>query len=100
MGNKKIPQSVIDTNIKEQMEDLYIQCGDLVEKGKLKEALESVFTFIRSCNKYFDEEKPWNPSFLLKRRYNDLRALTLEGERFTDISNISICKDSASQLPM
>ncbi|CAN7657094.1 methionine--tRNA ligase [Paenibacillus sp. LjRoot56] len=56
----KIPQSVIDTNIKVQMEELYIQCGDLVEKGKLKEALESVFAFIRSCNKYFDNEKPWN----------------------------------------
>jgi methionyl-tRNA synthetase len=25
----------------------------------LKEALGSIFAFIRSCNKYFDEQKPW-----------------------------------------
>lgn len=56
----KIPHGVIDINIKDQIEDLYIRCGELIENGKLKEALETVFAFIRSCNKYFDEQKPWN----------------------------------------
>ncbi|SDN67193.1 methionyl-tRNA synthetase [Paenibacillus sp. yr247] len=55
----KIPNGAIDIKIKPQIEELYILCGDLIEHGRLKEALETVFAFIRSCNKYFDEQKPW-----------------------------------------
>jgi methionyl-tRNA synthetase len=33
--------------------------GRLVEEGKFKEALEVVFAYVRSSNKYFDEHKPW-----------------------------------------
>jgi methionyl-tRNA synthetase len=55
----RIPNGTVDIQIKRQIEKLYILCGDLIEKGRLKEALETVFSFIRGCNKYFDEQKPW-----------------------------------------
>ncbi len=39
--------------------DLYQKAGALIEKGRLKEALELIFVYIRQANKYFDEQKPW-----------------------------------------
>jgi methionyl-tRNA synthetase len=38
---------------------LYPSVGKLIEQGDLKEALDVIFGFIRSANKYFDEEQPW-----------------------------------------
>ncbi|MBD0379917.1 methionine--tRNA ligase [Paenibacillus sedimenti] len=55
----RVPNGVMEIQIKLQIEELYTICGSLIEKGRLKEALETVFAFIRSCNKYFDEQKPW-----------------------------------------
>ncbi|KRF09918.1 methionine--tRNA ligase [Paenibacillus sp. Soil787] len=55
----RIPNGAIDIKIKLEVEELFTLCGDLIEQGRLKEALETVFAFIRSCNKYFDEQKPW-----------------------------------------
>jgi methionyl-tRNA synthetase len=55
----RIPNGAVDIKIKRQIEELYIFCGELIGKGRLKEALGSIFAFIRSCNKYFDEQKPW-----------------------------------------
>ncbi len=49
----------MDDSIQQTIKELYIFSGELIKQGKLKEALESIFSFIRSCNKYVDEQKPW-----------------------------------------
>lgn len=55
-----IPDAHVDVTIRDQLNDLYVHVGQLIEESKLKEALETVFTFVRSSNKYFDERKPWS----------------------------------------
>lgn len=57
--NSKIPVGEIDNNIKEEIDRLYNSIGSLIEQGNLKGALESIFEFIRSMNKYFDVNAPW-----------------------------------------
>jgi methionyl-tRNA synthetase len=54
-----VPESQMDDNIKENILELYNQAGKLIEEGKLKAALETIFYFIRNSNKFFDERKPW-----------------------------------------
>jgi len=38
---------------------LYSGVGKFIEQGNFKEALDTIFAFIRTANKYFDEEQPW-----------------------------------------
>ncbi len=38
---------------------LYIDIGLLIEQGKFKEAVDGIFAYIRTANKYFDTEQPW-----------------------------------------
>jgi methionyl-tRNA synthetase len=38
---------------------LYPIVGSLIEHGCIKEALDTIFAFVRTANKYFDEEQPW-----------------------------------------
>ena len=55
----RIPEGQCNLEIKQELTGLYIIVGDLIEQGYFKDALEKVFSFIRSANKYFDEEQPW-----------------------------------------
>ncbi|GIP34177.1 methionine--tRNA ligase [Paenibacillus sp. J2TS4] len=55
----RIPSGRMDERIKSELLNLYSQTGRRIETGKLKEALEGVFAFIRGANKFFDERKPW-----------------------------------------
>jgi methionyl-tRNA synthetase len=57
--NSKIPNGEVAINIKEEISSLYNVIGNHIEQGNLKAALEKVFEFIRSMNKYFDENAPW-----------------------------------------
>lgn len=57
--NSRVPEAAPDSNIIEALNSLYLFTGNAIEKGNLKEALEGIFSFIRSANKYFDEEQPW-----------------------------------------
>lgn len=41
------------------IEELYLKAGLLIEGGQFKEALELIFSEVRKANKYFDEQKPW-----------------------------------------
>ncbi|QFG00647.1 methionine--tRNA ligase [Psychrobacillus glaciei] len=54
-----ISSGVINIEIKEKMESLYDIVGGLIESGHFKQAIDQVFDFIRSANKYFDAEQPW-----------------------------------------
>lgn len=55
----KVPKGECNSNIKESIVNLYPTVGSLIEQGDFKDAIEAVFSFIRSANKHFDEEQPW-----------------------------------------
>ncbi|HBA02981.1 MAG TPA: methionine--tRNA ligase [Clostridium sp.] len=57
--NSKVPKGKVEESIKSTIEELYKNIGENIEEGNLKSAIERIFTFIRSINKYFDEEMPW-----------------------------------------
>lgn len=53
------PDGNINGKIKNKVEKLYHEIGSLIEEGHFKQALESIFEFIRGANKYFDAQQPW-----------------------------------------
>ncbi|MFJ7936541.1 methionine--tRNA ligase [Sporosarcina sp. NPDC096371] len=55
----QISTGEIDVAIEGSIEQLYVRVGKLIEEGHFKQALDGVFEFIRSANKYFDHEQPW-----------------------------------------
>lgn len=55
----KVPGGQCNPVILHSMLQLYPKVGRLIEEGSLKDALETVFSFIRSANKFFDEQQPW-----------------------------------------
>ncbi|MDQ0113991.1 methionine--tRNA ligase [Paenibacillus harenae] len=54
-----VPEGNLSEEWKRTIEDLYLKSGALIEEGRLKEAIELIFTYVRRANKYFDEQKPW-----------------------------------------
>jgi len=54
-----IPENEINKDIRDLTEKLYTDIGNQIEKGHFKLALETIFTYIRYANKFFDEQKPW-----------------------------------------
>ncbi len=55
----KVPAGQVNEEIKAQIIKLYSEAGSLIEAGEFKTALELIFSFVRSANKYFDEQQPW-----------------------------------------
>ena len=55
----KVPNGKLDQEWVSDIDLLYIEAGRLIEEGRLKDALELIFTSIRKANKYFDHQKPW-----------------------------------------
>ncbi|MCK5128594.1 MAG: methionine--tRNA ligase [Clostridiales bacterium] len=54
-----VPEGDIDPEIQDEIMNLFKDVGDAISEGELKTALGEIFCFIRSANKYFDEQKPW-----------------------------------------
>lgn len=54
-----VPSGELSEGWKRATEDMYRDSGTLIEEGRLKEAIELIFTYVRQANKYFDEQKPW-----------------------------------------
>lgn len=54
-----VPEGKCAPDISKNLQRLYITVGELLEQGNFKDAMEDIFSFIRSANKYFDEEQPW-----------------------------------------
>lgn len=54
-----IPSGNLEPEIQQNIEVLYPQVGQKIENGQLKDALDSIFGFVRFGNKYFDENQPW-----------------------------------------
>lgn len=55
----KVPKRQCDQNILHSLKNLYPRIGELIEQGDFKEALDAIFAFVRTANKYYDEEQPW-----------------------------------------
>ncbi len=54
-----VPPGVLESGIQERMDDLYSKVGRSIEDGRFKDALESLFDFVRFGNRYYDAAKPW-----------------------------------------
>ncbi|MBW7454224.1 methionine--tRNA ligase [Paenibacillus sepulcri] len=54
-----VPEGNLSEEWKKIMEELYLESGALIEEGRLKEAIDLIFTCVRRANKFFDEQKPW-----------------------------------------
>ena len=54
-----VPDGRLGGDIEVQIGALYETVGKLIESGNLKEALTTVFEFVRFGNKYFDTQQPW-----------------------------------------
>ena len=54
-----VPQGRPDPVIQNEIADLYEKAGPRIENGQLKDALDTIFNFVRSGNKYFDANQPW-----------------------------------------
>ncbi|MDR0999693.1 MAG: methionine--tRNA ligase [Clostridiales bacterium] len=54
-----VPNGKQDSEISEKISALFQTVGGMIEVGNLKEALDTIFEFVRFGNKYFDTERPW-----------------------------------------
>lgn len=54
-----VPKGNDNQNINKQIEVLYGSVGEKIENGAFKDAIDEIFEFIRSANKFFDTEQPW-----------------------------------------
>lgn len=57
--NGIIPEGTPDAELNAKIGELYLATGSLIEKGAFKDALQGLFGFIRSANKFFDVRQPW-----------------------------------------
>jgi methionyl-tRNA synthetase len=54
-----LPQGVINQGLQLRVKHLYEDVGSLIERTLFKQALETIFEFVRDMNKFFDEQQPW-----------------------------------------
>lgn len=57
--NSIVPKGVSDIAINKLIENTFISVSDKIEEGRLKEALEEIFSLVRFGNKYYDTLEPW-----------------------------------------
>jgi methionyl-tRNA synthetase len=55
----KVPGAQCDPAFKKPITTLYSSVGKLIEQGNCKESLDAIFSFVRTANKYFDDQQPW-----------------------------------------
>ena len=55
----RVPDGSLEKGLEEEIDRLYDEIGKKVEGGRLKEAIDDIFAFVRFSNKYFDLGKPW-----------------------------------------
>lgn len=54
-----VPEGQLDSKIEAKIFEQFQTVGALIENGNLREALDTVFEFVRFGNKYFDSQQPW-----------------------------------------
>ncbi|MFC4355041.1 methionine--tRNA ligase [Chryseomicrobium palamuruense] len=55
----QVPERPIDSGILQEVNLLYKSVGVGIEAAELKKSLETIFQFVRTMNRYFDERQPW-----------------------------------------
>ena len=55
----KISSFQENQKIKNDLQKLYINVGNDINNGYIKDGLEKIFNYIALANKYFDEQAPW-----------------------------------------
>lgn len=58
-NDNTIPCGILESDIKEVIDDIYLRVGQKIEDGQFKDALEIIFDFVRFGNKYYDSTEPW-----------------------------------------
>ena len=54
-----VPEGRENEEINGRIESLFVSVGKQIENGAFKDAIDEIFEFVRSANKFFDAEKPW-----------------------------------------
>ncbi|MCM1118883.1 MAG: methionine--tRNA ligase [bacterium] len=54
-----VPQGSDNQEIIRQLDNLYPAVGKRIENGCFKDAIDKIFDYVRSANKFFDTEQPW-----------------------------------------
>lgn len=54
-----VPRGSDNQELIRQLDDLYLTVGKQIENGCFKDAINEIFEFVRSANKFFDTEQPW-----------------------------------------
>ncbi len=57
--NGVVPVGELNKDIDNKIDLLYSEIGRKIESGNFKDAIDTLFEFIRYANKYFDTEQPW-----------------------------------------
>lgn len=55
----KVPDGACDAALLAAVTNLYGTVGERIAAGEVKSAIELIFAFIRTANKYFDDRQPW-----------------------------------------
>ena len=55
----RVPEGELSDAWRSSLQDCYDQAGKRIEEARLKEALDTIFSYVRLANKYYDEEQPW-----------------------------------------
>lgn len=54
-----VPQGTEHPVLSGQTDELFVSVGRRIENGNFKDALNDIFDFARSANRFFDAEQPW-----------------------------------------
>ena len=80
-----IPTGTDSPEINAKIDELYEECGRLIERGAFKEVLNEIFDFIRASNKFFDTEQPW-----LTREINERKCKNTLYQCVQIIANLAV----------
>lgn len=54
-----VPSGTPAPDISRKIDQLFVSVGKQIESGTFKDAINEIFDFARSANRFFDAEKPW-----------------------------------------
>lgn len=54
-----VPAGTPAPDISRKIDQLFVSVGKQIESGAFKDAINEIFDFARSANRFFDAEKPW-----------------------------------------
>ena len=55
----KVPRKLISDQLQQKVQSAYVEIGNLLKKGAVKEAAKKIIDMIAFSNKYYDEHTPW-----------------------------------------